>query len=230
MSLSRAAWVAAVAFATLVPLSSGTNARAADDSDQLERAARASANAALSELRGVLSDPSLGGDRVNAIRRVLRSRLDYSKFSRFALARDTGAFSPEQRDRYECEFNEYLSYLLTTRLLRYSGEQFKITRAIALPNRDVVVSARISGGKHDGAGITLLMRAYSRALDQWRAIDIAFDGTRVRQTLRDRVEPALHKGGPDQLIAMLQQQTPRQPSCTPGNAAEAGSAPAVQTE
>ncbi len=219
MSFSRATVVACLA---LVASVSSAKAPLATDA-RLEQAASASLTAALSELRSVLSDGSLGANRMNAVRRVLRSRVDYSKFARFALARDTGGFSSEQLDRYECEFNEYLSHLLGTRLAQYKQEQFKVTRATALPNRDVVLSARISGGNHDGKTATFLMRAYSQSLDDWRAIDIAFDGTRVRQLLRDRFEPALRKGGPERLITMIQQQTPRQPSCTSSSSSDSGS-------
>jgi ABC-type transporter MlaC component len=171
---------------------------------------------ALSELLRVLSDESLGeAARQKSVENIVRKRLDYAEFSRFVLARDRDRFSEEQLSRYECEFDAYLSHYVGSRLVRYHQEQIEVTRATAMASGDVVLSARISGGQYDQSVVTFLVRKSGSNPDGtglWRAIDVAFEGTKVRKLLRAQFESVLDDG-PDRLIAILREKTPGESSC-----------------
>lgn len=203
----------------IAPISSGRAPLTADKAEQLEGSASASVGEALGELLAVLSSTSRSKEeRLRTVKEIVHQRLDYQSFSRFALARSESRFSQEQLVRYGCEFDAYLSNYITTRLARYRQEQTHVFRATALPSRDVVLSTRISGGKFDQVVVTFLMREADLDRGQWRAIDISFKGTAVRKSLRERFQSALKAGGPEQLITMLQEETPGQSQCARSDA------------
>ena len=201
---------------TVFPVSVATSA---DQSDSLEQSATDYLEAALQGLLAVLSNGSASeANRLKAVEKIVRERLDYEKFSGYALSRAQGRFSADQLSRYQCEFDAYLSNYIGSRLVRYHQEQIKVFRANAIPNGDVVLSTRISGGQYDQAIVTFLMRKSVRApnskVREWRAIDVAFEGTKVRKLLRAQFQSVLEQGGPDHLIAMLQEKTPGRSRCS----------------
>jgi ABC-type transporter MlaC component len=203
----------------IAPISSGKGPLTADEAEQLEREASASVDEALGELLAVRSNTSRPeGERQRAVEAIVRRWFDYPSFSRFALARSKSRFSQEQLDRYGCEFDAYLSNYIGTQLARYHQEQTHVSRATALPSRDVVLSTRISGGKFDQAVVAFLMREIDPDTDKWRVIGISFDGTAVRRLLREQFQPVLKAGGPDDLIAMLREKAPGQSRCATSDA------------
>jgi ABC-type transporter MlaC component len=206
--------VTGFALITIAPISSGNTQ---DKVEGVEQAAKSYLDEALRELVAVLSDDSkTKANRLRAVENIVRQRLDYTKFSGFALSRAKSRFSEAQLGRYECEFDAYLSNYIGSRLVRYHQEQVKVFRANAMPNGDVILSARISGGQYDQAVVTFLMRKAARASTtggEWRAIDIAFEGTKVRKLLRAQFQSILKEGGPDHLIATLKDKTPGKSRC-----------------
>lgn len=205
-----------LALLTIAPISTGSTPK---NVGPLAQAATDYLDEVLRELLAVLSDDSKSeANQLEAVEKILRQRLDYGKFSSFALSRAQNQFSEEQLSRYECEFDAYLSNYIGSRLVRYQQEQIQIFRASAMPNGDVVLSTRISGGQYDQAVVTFLMRKAQRAAStgvrEWRAIDVAFEGTKVRKLLRAQFQSVLEQGGPDHLIAMLREKTPGQSRCT----------------
>jgi ABC-type transporter MlaC component len=214
MSFHKTAVAIALGLLVVAPLSSAKNRLTADMTEELEGAASASVGEALGELMTVLSSSSISkGERMRAVRAIVRQRLDYPSFSRFALGQSKKHFSQAQLDHYNCEFNAYLSNYVGTRFARYHREQSHVFRATALPNRDVVLSARISGGKFDQATVTFLMRETDIHAGQWRAIDISFEKAAVRKLLREKFQSELEAGGPEQLIEMLEEKTPGPSRC-----------------
>lgn len=221
MRILPAAVTTGLALLTIAPVANGMESLTPDELERLEQAASTSVSNALEELLAVLSDDSSrAANRLSAVEQIVRQRLDYANFSRFALARYKSQFSEEQLDLYECEFDAYLSNYLGSRLIRYHQEQIDVFRATALPNRDVVLSTRISGGKYDQAVVTFLMRESNPEIGEWRAIDVSFEGTRVRKLLRAQFQSVLQQGGPDHLIALLQEKTPDPSLCARSDGSE----------
>jgi ABC-type transporter MlaC component len=219
MSFRKTAVAIALGLLVVAPISSAKNRLTADMAEELEGAASASVGEALGELMTVLSNSSISKrERMRAVRAIVRQRLDYPSFSRFALGQSKKHFSQAQLDHYNCEFNAYLSNYIGTRFARYHREQSHVFRATALPNRDVVLSVLISGGKLDQATVTFLMREIDPHTGEWRAIDISFEKAAARKLLRKEFKSALEAGGPDQLIEMLQEQTPGPSHCATSDA------------
>jgi len=215
MKTSAFAAITGLALLTVSPVSVGATP---DNAGSREESATRYLDSALKELLAVLSNGSKSeANRLRAVEQIVRQRLDYEQFSGFALSRARGRFSEDQLSRYECEFGAYLSNYIGSRLVRYHQEQIKIFRANAIPNGDVVLSTRISGGQYDQTVVTFLMRKAERApgskVREWRAIDVAFEGTKVRKLLRAQFQSVLEQGGPDHLIAMLREKTPGQSRC-----------------
>jgi ABC-type transporter MlaC component len=206
---------------TLLMIAPISLAETPDKVDRFEQAAIDALDEALKELLAALSGGSArAADRLSAVEDIVRKRLDYPEFSRFALARYRGQFSEEQLARYECEFDAYLSNYIGSRLVRYQQEKIQIFKATVLPNRGVVLSTRITGGNYDQAIVTFLMREVRPEVGEWRAVDVAFEGTKVRKLLRAQFQSVLEKGGPEHLIAMLREKTPGTSPCATGVSSE----------
>ncbi len=216
---------AIAAIAGIIAIAPISNGSTPDKVGALEESATGYLNEALAELLAVLSDTSASqAKQLMAVENIVRKRLDYGEFSRFALSHWKSPFSEEQRSRYECEFDAYLSNYIGSRLVRYHQEQVNVFRANALSNGDVILSTRISGGQYDQAVVTFLMRKSNPAPNtksgEWRAIDVAFEGTKVRKLLQAQFQSVLEQGGPDELIAMLNEKTAGQSPCATQQRAE----------
>ena len=118
-------------------------------------------------------------------------------------------FSRPQYASYVCEFEPYLSNYIGSRFDRYDQEKIEILSA-KLGTRLVDVRTRILGGRYDQALVDFRMHESG---DQWRAVDVVFEGVSAVKTLRAQFREVLRAGGPERLLQWLGEQNGARSDC-----------------
>ncbi len=212
MMISRAA--AAVSLTLLLAgtgIAGDSRAEAGAASDEgREAAARTVVDTALAELLAVLANEDLSSEqRLGSIEKIVRKRFDLAVTARSVLGKDRKRLSGPQNASYVCEFEPYLSNYIGSRFERYDQEKIEILSA-KLGTRLVVVRTRILGGRYDQAVVDF--RMYESG-DQWRAVDVVFEGVSAVKTLRAQFKEVLGAGGPERLLQWLGEQNGSRSDC-----------------
>jgi phospholipid transport system substrate-binding protein len=149
----------------------------------------------------LLSDKSVPmTDREARIRELLRKNFDLETIGRFVLAKYWRSASPDQQADYLSVFSEYVLRTYARRLGGYGNEQFKITSARPLGNRDAIVLTEIS--RQAGPPITAGWRVRGGDTD-YKIIDVMVEGVSMAATQRSEFETIVRDQGLVGLIEIL---------------------------
>ena len=210
--------IAKAAVAVLLTLSLGGvviagDSRAEDGAaskESREAAARTVVDTALTELLAVLADEGLSSERrALSIEKIVREKFNLAVTARSVLGKARKRLSAPENTSYVCEFEPYLSNYIGSRFGRYEQEKIEILSAV-LGKRLVVVRTRILGGRFDQAVVDFRMYESD---DQWRAVDVVFEGVSAVKTLRAQFQEVLVAGGPKQLLQWLREQNAGRSDC-----------------
>lgn len=139
-------------------------------------------------------------DREAKIRELLRKNFDLETIGRFVLAKYWRTASPDQQADYLSVFSEYVLRTYARRLGGYGNEQFKITSAKPLGNRDAIVLTEIS--RQAGPPITAGWRVRGSESD-YKIIDVMVEGVSMAATQRSEFETIVRDQGLVGLIEIL---------------------------
>ena len=158
----------------------------------------------IDQVIAVLNDAGLDREqRRESIEKIAHDRFDLYTMSRLVLARSWKKFTPEQRELYVTEFKEYLANNYGGRISRYDQEQVEILGTRDEQRGDVTVKTRIVGGEFDATRVDYRMRQKKGV---WRVIDVIIEGISMVSNFRDQFKEVLSRGGPDHLLAKLQEK------------------------
>lgn len=175
-----------------------------------EAAARTVVDTALAELLAVLANEELSSEqRLGSIEKIVREHFDLAVTARSVLGKARKRLSAPENTSYVCEFDPYLSNYIGSRFGRYEQEKIE-TISAELGKRLVVVRTRILGGRFDRAIVDFRMYESD---DQWRAVDVVFEGVSAVRTLRAQFQEVLAAGGPEQLLQWLREQNAGRSDC-----------------
>jgi phospholipid transport system substrate-binding protein len=150
---------------------------------------------------GVLSDKSIPlSDREAKIRDLLRKNFDLETIGRFVLSKHWRQATPDQQADYLSLFSEFVLRTYARRLGGYGNEQFKITSAKPLGQRDALVTTEIS--RQAGPPIAAGWRV--RETDNsYKIIDVMVEGVSMAATQRSEFETIVRDQGLVGLIEIL---------------------------
>ena len=158
----------------------------------------------IDQVIAVLNDAALDTEqRRESIEKIAYDRFDLYTMSRLVLARSWKQFTPEQREKYVEEFKEYLANNYGGRITRYEQEQVEILGTRDEQRGDVTVQTRIVGGEFDATRVDYRMRKRDGV---WRVIDVIIEGISMVSNFRDQFREVLSRGGPEHLLAKLQEK------------------------
>ena len=175
-----------------------------------EAAAQSIVDQTLAEVLAILDDAALTPDqRVASIEKIVRDHFDVDEVARLTLGKSKSRFSPPQATSYACEFEPYLSNYIASRLSSYQQEKVEIVSA-KRQRSHVIVHTRIRGGKFANAAVDFRMRETG---NQWRAIDVRFEGVSLVLNLRAQFKELLSNGGPEELLQTLGEKNGSRSDC-----------------
>ena len=177
------------------------------------RAQGAGATAVVEALHAALLDTmrqarALGvRGREARLRPVLTAAFDLAAMARIAVGPAWSRFTPAQQAAMTQNFADWSIATYASRFDGFSGESFEtLGEAAASNNEDRLVRTRINRTGGEGpVALTYLLRQTGQG---WRIVDVFLTGT-ISEIASRRSEFAalLRDGGPDRLIAELQNRT-----------------------
>ncbi|MCK8783312.1 ABC transporter substrate-binding protein [Roseomonas sp. NAR14] len=136
---------------------------------------------------------------------AIQAAFDLPTMTRLAVGPPWNAMSPAEQQQLLQAFSEWSIANYAARFDGYSGESFVTTGVQAIQNGDQLVRTQLN--RTDGAPVALnyLLRQVG---GQWKIVDIYLTGT-ISELASRRAEftSLLRDGGPERLIAELQQRT-----------------------
>jgi phospholipid transport system substrate-binding protein len=134
---------------------------------------------------------------------LLSGPIDLNLVARLILGRYWRTASEQQRADYLKLFRAFALHTLATRLDVYGGQDFEVTGAKAVDDRDAVVSTRIVG---HGAPVKVDWRV--RELDDHNlvAIDVIVEGVSLIVTQRSEFGAVIERQGMDGLLSELRRR------------------------
>lgn len=143
------------------------------------------------------------GQKEAAVRKLLADNFDLNLIGRFVIGPAWRKASPDQRDRYQTLFREFVLRTYSRRLGGYSGQQFKVTGTRTIGKSDVLVSTRIN--RPSGPPIIAGWRVRESA-GGYKILDVVVSGVSMVVTQRSEFRAVLRRQGFDGLIEMLRLQ------------------------
>ena len=164
------------------------------------------------QVLAVLSDQTLGDrQKFDALVELLSEPIDLDLVARLILGRHWRTVSDAQREEYLGLFRDYALANLASKLHLFQGQNFEVTGATVVGERDALVTSRIL----DAGQAPLQVDWRLRARDDARlvTIDVIVAGVSLVVTLRSEFGAVIERQGFDGLLAELRQriaQTRRQ--------------------
>jgi phospholipid transport system substrate-binding protein len=139
-------------------------------------------------------------DREAKIRELLRQNFDLETIGKFVLSKYWRTASPDQQSEYLGLFSEFVLKTYARRLGGYAGEQFKISAAKPLGERDAIVLTEIS--RQAGPPLTAGWRVRDTN-SSYRIIDVMVEGVSMAAAQRSEFETIVRDQGLGGLIEIL---------------------------
>jgi phospholipid transport system substrate-binding protein len=152
----------------------------------------------------VLRDPGLAErQKFDHLVQLLSGPIDLDLVARLILGRYWRTVTEAQRTEYLKLFRAFALHTLASRLDVYGGQDFEITGAQAVGDRDAVVSTRIVG---QGPPVKVDWRV--RELDDQSlvAIDVIVEGVSLIVTQRSEFAAVIERQGMDGLLGELRRR------------------------
>jgi phospholipid transport system substrate-binding protein len=157
------------------------------------------------EVLAVLRDPGLNNQqKFDRLVALLDGPIDLEIIARLILGRHWRSASEAQRAEYLQLFRAFALDNLASRLHVYDGQDFEITGAQAVNERDAVVTTRVTGGGRPPLKVDWRVR--ERGEGDLVAIDVIVEGISLIVTQRSEFSAVIERSGMDGLLAELRQR------------------------
>jgi phospholipid transport system substrate-binding protein len=189
-----------LAFGLIAALLSGAPATHAQPTPE---DARALVQGVGTDVLEILRDPALTErTTLTRLEDVLEGPIDLELVARLILGRHWRTASEQQREQYLELFRAYALDNLASRIHLYEGQDFEITGAQVVSDRDAVVTTRIVGGQQP-LTVNWRLREVNGNLV---AIDVVVEGVSLIVSLRSEFDSVIERQGLDGLLAQLRQR------------------------
>lgn len=153
------------------------------------------------DVLAVLKDDSLTNRaKLEELIQLLEGPIDIDLVARLILGRHWRAASPEQQAEYLELFRAYALDSIASKLHLYQGQQYEITSARVLSERDALVTTRILSDRRPPLQIDWRLREIDGALV---AIDVIVENVSLVVTQRSEFSSVVERQGIDGLLAEL---------------------------
>lgn len=161
-------------------------------------------------LLGVMQDAErLGyGGRLERLAPVLGRTYDYGEMARVASGSHWKRFSPEERQRVVGAFAGMSAATYASRFDDFSGERFQTVGTRQAPGGGVLVQTKLL---RPGAEDVRLDYLVKQTDEGWQVVDVFYMGG-ISEVANQRSQflSVLREGGPEQLVALLNQKAQQQ--------------------
>lgn len=154
---------------------------------------------------GILQDEDLSDrQKFDRLVEVLEGPIDLDLIARLILGRHWRTASEAQQERYLRLFREYALAYIASRLHLYQGQEFEITGAQEVSERDAMVSTRITGT--EGPPLNVNWRLREARSGDLMAIDVVVEGVSLLVSQRSEFGSVIERRGMDGLLAELERR------------------------
>jgi phospholipid transport system substrate-binding protein len=152
----------------------------------------------------ILADKNASADdKRRRIQDVVYANLDFETLARLVLARNWSSFTDVQRAQFINQFKEHLSMTYGRNVENYRNEKVAIVGSREEAKGDWTVKTKILRG---GPGDILVDYRLRQRDGAWRIIDVIIEGVSLVSNFRSQFQDVVSSGGPDRLIALLQEK------------------------
>jgi phospholipid transport system substrate-binding protein len=146
--------------------------------------------------------------RLERLEGVLDRTYDYSEMARVASGSHWKKFSPEERQRVTQAFADMSAATYASRFDDFSGEQFQTVGTRQAPDGGVLVQTKLV---RPGAEDVKLDYLVKQTDEGWQVVDVFYMGG-ISEVANQRSQflSVLKQGGPEQLVALLNQKAQQQ--------------------
>lgn len=153
------------------------------------------------EVLAVLEDESLSDrEKFDHLVNLLEEPIDLDLVARLILGRHWRTASEQQQKEYLELFREYALANLSSKLHLYAGQDFEITDAKVLNQRDAMVTTQITGTEGPPLNVDWRLRERDGTL---LAIDVIVEGVSLVVSQRSEFGSVIERRGMDGLLTEL---------------------------
>ncbi len=151
----------------------------------------------------ILSTPDVADEeRKQRYRKLLDQGFAVNTIGRFVVGRHWRTATPEQRATYLALYRSFVLDTYTSRLDGYSGQTFKVLKALPINAKDTLVSTEVTSGKSGSPSIRVDYRVRSRN-GTLKIVDVVVEGISLIATQRSEFASVISRDGFDGLIELL---------------------------
>lgn len=156
------------------------------------------------QVLGILRNDGLEREqKVTHLATLLEGPIDLDLVARLILGRHWRTASPQQREEYLALFQEFALDSLASKLHVYQGQEFEVTGARVVSDRDAVVSTRILSPNRPPLDVDWRLRQVD---DHLVAIDVIVEGVSLIVTQRSEFGSVVERRGVEGLLSELRQR------------------------
>lgn len=156
------------------------------------------------QVLGILRDDGLDSQqKVTRLASLLEGPIDLELVARLILGRHWRTASPQQRGEYLELFQAFALDSLASQLHVYEGQEFEVTGARVVGDRDAVVSTRIVSPERPPLDVDWRLRQVD---DHLVAIDVIVEGVSLIVTQRSEFGSVVERRGLEGLLSELRQR------------------------
>ncbi len=139
--------------------------------------------------------------RARALTPAVQAAFDLATMTRFAVGAPWATLTPAQRDQLTAAFGRLTVASYAHNFSSYGGERFEIDPAVQTRGLDKIVQCKLIPA-HDKP-VALMYRMRQTPSQEWKIIDVYFDGISQLTTRRADFAQPLASGGAAGLLAHL---------------------------
>lgn len=157
------------------------------------------------EVLGILENDKLSDrEKFDRLVDVLEGPIDLDLVGRLILGRHWRTADEAQRERYQTLFRQYALANLASKPHLYRGQDFEITNALVVNDRDAVVETKITGTEGEPLDVSWRLRENSSG--DMVAIDLVVEGVSLIVSQRSEFGSVIERQGMDGLLAELERR------------------------
>lgn len=131
-------------------------------------------------------------EREARVRELLRKNFDVNAIGRFALGKHWNTANEAQRKEYLSLFEDMIVRTYAQRFGEYAGQQFKVSSAKAISDRDSIVSSQVV--QKDGPPVAVDWRVRNNG-GNLKVIDVFIENVSMAITQRSDFDAVIQRGG-----------------------------------
>lgn len=177
---------------TTLLIAFGSTAALADQKERLDNAS-AYVQSMGDKAVALLTDKALPRkEREKRIRKMLNDHFDVAAIGRFAMGRYWREATDAQKKQYLDLFEDMIVETYTARFEEYSGQKFQTGNAVAVGEKDIIVSSSIIQNKGPNVAVDWRVRQSGK---NFKVIDVIVEGISMGVTQRSEFAAVIQRGG-----------------------------------